>query len=301
MPQKLQFNEYRISISSSNKYYTDILSEQLITSVYLGQYGCIIPFGNEFSIYRKRIDNDDISLCLGLLARFPQQIHSFFGNIMNLCGSKKFLAWNGNDSQDKKTKTMISEIQYELDVMHKFKGKSIISLGKYLDKTKAIISACKTLDLLEFKSGTQLLIRNDLNISHAVGITLDDIQSALNTVNPDTLKHLGVCVHLTYFHANGLYDISKLSGIKQCISDIQTKLSVRPTVFILYDTDTEFGSKRCEPVDLFTGKMWSDVMSNQETIDVIFYILEYCKMNNISIISYSDSDVQIIQYLIDLI
>ena len=116
------------------------ISPTIKASIKEGIYCVQFFMGNPKSYKRQRITEEDIKEVKSLQKRFPINIYSHFPYISNLAGKsqKGGLGWNGNVEVDNKLNLLISEIEYELEVLGKIGKGVVIHPGSYPDRKKGI-------------------------------------------------------------------------------------------------------------------------------------------------------------------
>lgn len=268
------------------------ITDTLVRAIDLGLYACSFSFGKNRNYLDKRIDQTDLNMALGIISRFPTIVFSIIEKY-NLCGTLHSLGWNGNSEVDKKLNRVLEEIGYELEILSKMGGSSIIELGSYIDKSMGLNATAKSLNSIPFKMGFKLLLQNSLDKDYNVGLSLEDLYSVYNKLDSLTKSHVYLALDLSYLYANGLYDFNKKDELKRLFTELETKFPtfVLPLI-ILSDTNTNFGSKKINSVPIGTGSMWN----SEDTLEELLY---ECKKRYTTIITKNRKDLEILRSLID--
>lgn len=267
----------------------DNLTGHLITALDYGLYSFSFSLGTNRNYKRTRVEEDDIYTSLGILMRYPMIVFSFLPSMYNLCGHKNVLAWNGNVAQDKHTAMVLDEIAYELDILSKLKGSSVIELGSYRDKTVGLDTSLQSLNKIQYKMGYRLVIMNSLDSHFRLGTTLQELHSVYSALEAHSKPYIYIGIHIAYLFANGMYDVRYPSEITRLFTDLDTLFpSFVITLVHLTDTKTTFGSKTYDECPIGEGEMWTDVDSMNE-------LLIQCKQRYITVMTKQVQDVEMVR------
>lgn len=262
------------------------LTDTYRDALYLGLYTVLIDLGKSRNMMRKRIDTTDLASAMNLCDRFPLKVYSIIPSYYNLAGSRKFLAWNGNEDQDVKTLFQIQEIEYELYMLSKFNGTCIMELGSYRDRKQGIQSILRSFEKMTFKEKHSLSILNSLNENNAIGTTFEEIHSVISHM--ESQPEVSIAIHT--FFCNGLYDIRLQSEIDRLFKDYFKHFKVNPTVILLSDTQSEYGSKSFMHAPLGEGEIWKD------NIPSLFYLVDKAKQYDIPIQTTTIDDMELLRH-----
>lgn len=258
------------------------LADAIRDAIAFGCYTFSIQLGRSRNFMRRRIDTTDLAESLLILDRFPSKVATIIPDMYNLAGSRKFLAWNGNEDQDAKTLFHIREIEYELYLAGKLDGYSIIELGSSRNKEAGLKSVIHSLSKIGVKERERLCIANSLDQFDALGTTLDRMKTVWNT-------HRGkIAFFLHYLYVNGIYDFRQTSEFDKFLRDVQHTFGQYPFVLFIQDTSSAFASKEFCPTEL--GSVF--------TSDIVWHIIEECADKNILLHFPEQSDMDIIFYSI---
>lgn len=258
------------------------ICDTLWTSVNYGMYATQFFMGNPKGFNRSEISLTDIEECKKILKRFPMHVFTHFPYIANLAGSKDILAWNGNETQDGKTRHVLKGLQYELDVLNNFNEKScgiVIHPGNHTHRQKGITAICESINQLKFPGHVKLLLENSAGQGTSLATTFDEIASIINGVNENKQQHLGVCIDTCHIYAYGTYDLSDVKEIDRMFSDFDEQIGLEKfSLLHLNDSKCVKGSKKDRHACLGTGYIWG------ESMESLIYLLNKCNEFNIPII-----------------
>lgn len=269
--------------------YNDNLADTIMTAIDLGIYTFSFNLGNSRNAMRKRVEMEDLVMCMGLTTRFPMIVFSKIPSMYNLCGGKKILAWNGNDLQDTKTCSILKEIEYELYTLAKVGGSSIIELGAYRDKNGAIESIVKSINNMSFKLGYKLVLINSLDVYFNVGTDLHILQKVYNSISKHSQQYVNIALNIPYLFVNGLYDFRKTSEVHRLFKEFDKLFSNKYLLqaIILTDCSNTFGAKTYDYEMIGCGELWS------KADDALYALIEECQSRNISILTEDPHDMDL--------
>jgi deoxyribonuclease-4 len=231
--------------------------------------------GNPKSYNRTKIDKEDIDKTKKLCERYPMNIFSHFPYIANLSGSKAQLAWEDNKEQDEKTMKVITELEYELNILSNFnKGKNgvVIHPGNYTDRKIGIKTIAKSINKIKFKKDAKLLLENSAGQGTSLATTFEEIKEIYDQVDKDKQKNIGVCIDTAHIYGYGLYDLSKIEEIERLFDDFDRIIGLdKFTLLHLNDSEVPLGSKKDRHACIGTGYIWKE---NKESLIVL---LNKCK------------------------
>ena len=212
--------------------------------------------GNTQSYARSKVSDDDIDKCKQLLDEHKINVFSHFPYISNLCGSVKSLAWENDNEQSKKTRILISHLEYEINTLAKVNGKVVIHVGSYPDKKKGIIAIAKSINKITFSENSMLLIENSAGEGSKIPSTLAEIKELIDLI--EEKNHIGVCIDTCHLFACGDYDIREEKEVDRFFDDFDRIVGMHYLKLIhLNDSQTDFGSKVDRHELLFKGKIWN--------------------------------------------
>jgi len=272
----IELHNRTMNIGSIIKYH-DNLSQLLMEGIEAGYYTIAFDFGCNRNFTRKRIDIEDLEMGMGISTRFPTVVMTILPSMYNLCGNIKFLAWNGNDLQDKRTSAILKEIEYELFTVSKMGGTVVTELGSFRDKKQGMSACIKSINKIKFRLGSKIILINSADEHNNVGITLKDLQQICGGVNSLSSQYIGVGLNLTKLHDNKLYDTTTVHAIQKMFKEYDRMFN-KPLMVILVS-------------NLSDGERWSD--------DSVSELVQECYHRNIPLLTETDEDVYILGYIAD--
>jgi hypothetical protein len=289
----IKLNPKILNTGSRMKFY-DTMSELVLSSIEKGMYAVIteIPRGRNLDI--KRITSPDITTSESLLERYPLLVMSKIPTSYNLCGSSKFLAWKGNEDQDRKTNKILREIEYEMSVLETLGGSVIMELGNYRSRIHGLNASTQSLNNMSFTSKYKMSLINSLDVYDNIGITLKDLYYVYSRLDRYSQPKISISLNLIYLFVNGLYDIRKCEEIDRIFSDFDELFDDKFLLksVILSDNTTSFDSKKYMPECIGNGIVWN-------CPDVLSHLVEVCQKRNISIITELEQDCIMLNEIIN--
>jgi len=271
----------------------DTLVESVCDNIALGSYGIFTTLGSTQSIYRKRLDDTDIQESISLLSRFPMTCFSRLPYTYNLAGDRA-LAWQRNDRVDTVMIRLVEEMQYEVETLNQLGGVSITQVGWFQNHTRGIIAASETLNRLRCKLNHTILLENQLDIRYALGCSFEDLRLVFDTVDSETQKHLGICIHIRNFFSNGLYDIRTEQGQKDLFERYDELFDKNIHAIVLEDSATEWESLTSQSIPLLKGYIWKN------RSDELVSLIQICYNRHIPILTTSVNDFEIVRGIIEM-
>lgn len=250
------------------------ISDTLWTSVNYGMHALQFFMGSQRSFNRANISPDDIIECKKILKRWPLHVFSHFPYTANFAGSIKQLAWDSDETQDRKTMHIIKQLQYELSVLSNFdtlRNGVVIHPGSYPDRKKGMKAIAKSINKIEFTKGSKLLLENSAGEGNKVPATLEELAYIIKHVDKKQLPYVGVCIDTCHLFAVGDYNLSKVSEIDRFFADFERLIGIeRWTLLHLNDSETPRGSHVDLHACLGTGHIWS------ESFDSLIHLMNMC-------------------------
>jgi deoxyribonuclease-4 len=245
-------------------------------SVYYSMNVTQFFLGNPKSFDRHRATKEDIAISKKLLQRFPLHVFSHFPYIANFAGSVKQLAWSGNRQQDVKTNKIISELEYELNVMSNFNGGVVIHPGNYKDRKLGLTTIAKSINKINFTEGSTLLIENAAGKGCSLATTFEEIKEIIDQVDKDKQRFIGVCVDTAHICGYGEYDLSKCSEVERMFEEFDKIIGIEKfTLLHLNDSVVCLGSRKDRHACLGTGHVCG------QSFDSLILLLNTCKKHDI--------------------
>ena len=261
------------------------LSESIEQNLKLGVYTLLVCNTNNNYSMHKQLDDDILTKSSLNLERFPMEIFCQTPKLYNLCGSTKFLAWNGNLYQDQETLEIINSINEDISLFGKVGG-VIISPGYFKHEILGKNSSIKSLNKLKYNkdAGVQVILCNLYpTLKFAIAKSIPDLYSLFSGCSSETRGHLGVGLNLGFYFVNNLYDIGSEEGIVSLFSEYD-ELFEKPMSFVIFE-DYCFNTQRSCCLGSGDIKYTSGAVST---------ILDYCYYKHIPIITHCSEDIDFI-------
>ena len=278
----IHFNETNIV---GHSIYEEDMSFCILQAIIEGVYVLHIPNISKVIDYYQPVGEN---ICVTLLNRYPLKIFSHFP--CNLCGSRQFLAWNGNRSQDEESVDLIRNLNLTLDSLTKFNAYIITEIGCNKDKSNGLRIAAITIEKIDIPSTSTILLQNSLNIRDNVSYTFDDINVVYRALSPEVQERIGFCINIPFLFCNGLYTMNDSIML---IHDFFNILGVFPTVIIIGDSSTEHGSNRHSSCAIGHGNMWNDLNN-------LYDLVMFCQNNDIYILTDTEENYKILNKITQL-
>tara|TARA_B100000401_G_scaffold438316_1_gene386374 strand:- start:1829 stop:2713 length:885 start_codon:yes stop_codon:yes gene_type:complete len=247
-----------------------------------GMYAFQVFMGNPKSFNRSVISKEDIDKAKKLLERFPTFVFTHSPYLYNLAGSKDILAWNGDTDQDNKTLNVIKSLEYELNIVSNFniKGNGVIlHPGNHIDRHKGLLTIAKSISMINFDENAKLLLENTAGQGTSLGTTFKELKTIYDNVVSEKQKYIGICVDTAHIFGYGEYDISKVSEVERMFTEFTDLFDISMLKLIhLNDSKVPLKSRKDRHELIGEGLIWG------KNMDSLFYLLEYCKVNNIPLV-----------------
>ena len=278
-------------IGSHSKFSKSIYNT-LKESIEYGMTSTQFFLGNPKTLNRHRVEHEDITKCLKIIKRFPLNVFSHFPYLSNLVGSVKQLAWEGDNEQDDKTKKLITELEYELDILSKLKTKNnivgtVIHPGNFKDRNVGIKNIAKNINKIKFSKNSKLLLENAAGQGCSLATTFKEIKEIIDNIDNNKQKHIGVCVDTAHIFGYGEYDISKTSEVLRMFKEFDEIIGKEKfTLLHLNDSKVPLGSRKDNHELIGKGFIWG------ESLDSLFVLLNECKKRDIpAILETNNTDM----------
>ncbi len=221
---------------------------------------CQFFLGNPKSFTRTAILDTDLQHAHCIQDRFNIKSFTHAPYIYNLCGSKSSLCWNGDSHQDQKTIQVIKNLEYEMDIIGKLGGATVIHPGCYPDRKVGIETIVKTLDRINFKPHYQLLLENCAGQGDTLGATIGELRQMLNTKN---YKNVGICIDTAHLWGVGEYDISTIEGVEKLFTALDKEECLSKMKLLhLNDSKVQYGARKDLHELIGKGNIWSQDQSS---------------------------------------
>lgn len=277
----IRFNDIKAGAHLSFKKN---IYDTVISSIKNGMYCCQFFMGNPKGYKRQIIKESDINNVKDILEKFNMDIFSHFPYIANLNGLKSQLSWCGSTEVDEKLLYVISQLEYELEVLSKFKNKNntcgvVIHPGCYKDTELGLKTVAKTINKINFPKKSLLLLENCAGEGVKLCKNFKEIKIILDNIDKNNIKNVGVCVDTAHIWGQGDYDLREIKEIDRMFKDFNEIIGIEKFKLLhLNDSKVKFGSKKDRHELLEKGEIWKN--NNKSLI----YLIKKCKENEIPII-----------------
>jgi deoxyribonuclease IV len=265
--------------------FSKSIYNMLKLSIFYGMNTTQFFMGNPKSFRRHQVKEEDLEKSLNLCKRFPMNVFSHFPYISNLAGSVNQLAWEGDLLQDAKTTKVITSLEYELNVLAKFTGRSgvVIHPGNYKDRKVGISKIAETINKIMFTEGSKLILENSAGKGCSLATTFQEIKEIIDQVDDKKQKYIGVCVDTAHICGYGEYDLKLSKEVIRMFKDFDRIIGLdKFTLLHLNDSVVPLGSRKDQHACLGTGHIWS------ESFDSLVLLLDTCKKYNIPTVLETD-------------
>jgi len=268
--------------------FTGKIKDTIWTSVNQGMYTTQFFMGNPQSFDRAKISFNDIVETKKILNKYPMHVFSHFPYVANLAGSVASLAWNGDDSQDRKTTHVLKSLEYELSILSNFnslRNGVVIHPGSFKNREQGLKTISKSINKINFTSDAKLILENASGQGSALGTTFQELKTIIDGVEESKTKNIGVCIDTCHIFAYGDYDLSKITEIDRMFTEFDNIIGLdRLTLLHLNDSQTKFNGKLDRHACLGKGCIWENNFSSLK------YLLNKCKSLNIPAVLETHSD-----------
>ena len=268
--------------AGSHMSFCKSISATLMSARDMGMYAVQFFLGSPKSYKRHRVDPEDVLLAQQTVRRFPMHVFSHAPYLYNLAGSKKSLAWDGDQVQDRKTLNMLKELQYELSILSNFDTKRngvIVHPGNYTDRKLGLAAIAKSINKLEFAENSKLLLENAAGQGTSLCTSFREIREIIDQVDGKNRSHVGVCVDTAHIHGVGEYNLSKCEEVDRMFLEFDQTIGLeRFTLLHLNDSEVELGSRKDRHALLGTGYIWRNDFSS------LVFLLSKCREHGIPVV-----------------
>lgn len=239
--------------------------ETILAGIEYGMYSIQFFLGNPQSFTRRSIDNEDVDKCKALLKRFPTDVFSHAPYIINLAGSSET-----NDCS--KIGLCISALEHELDVICRIGGKGVVlHPGVSKNRSKGIEMVAKSISLIRFKEGQQLLLEVMAGQGNSLGTTFEELREIYDQIDEEKKKYVSFCIDTAHIWGKGLYELDTVSEVDRMFHDMDRILG-KEKISLIHFNDSGVGCGSC--IDRHSligeGKIWS----SNESKDAMMRLLE---------------------------
>lgn len=257
--------------------FCGVISLTISQAIRYGMYTVQFFMGNNKTAWkRSEISQEDISMSLEFLSRFPLNVFTHYPYCANLAGNINTLAWSGDPSVDGKLKGVIKALEYELGIMAKLslmkRTGVVIHPGSFPDRTLGHEAVAKTINNINFPEDSVLLLENCAGEGNKLCKTFEEIKYVFDRILKEKKKNVKVCVDTAHIWGQGDYDLRQISEIDRMFTDFDRILGIE-NFYLLHLNDSEvcIGSKRDAHARLGYGHIWG------ESFAPLIYLLNKCK------------------------
>jgi len=264
------------------------LSHSLQFAAANGMGSCQVFMGDQISLSRAKIGTKDILECQKIQKRFPIHFFSHFPFTASLCGSVNELAWNGNETQDRKTSFMLNQLEYELDVFANFSLKNcsggvVIHPGCNSDTGGGLSSIAKSINRIKFTPHGKLILENSAGEGRKLCKNFEELSAIFAKIDPQQREHVGVCIDTAHIHGQGDFDLSNTNGVDDMFSAFQNLIGFDHLSLVhLNDSEVKIGSKKDRHACLTTGEIW------RKRDNALRHLIERCTLLNTPMVMETD-------------
>ena len=252
------------------------MTKTLEKAISLGMSSCQFFIGNPKSFSRTQVSTQDLESSKKLQNRFNLECFSHAPYIYNLCGSKSCLSWNGDEFQNRKTWTVIQNLEYEMDIMGQLGGSVVVHPGCYSNRSIGIETIVKTLDNINFQPHYQLLLENCAGQGDTLASTFKEISRMLSTKNN---KNIGVCIDTAHIWGVGDYDLFTIQGVDKLFTDFDKEVGIPKMKLVhLNDSKILIGTRKDKHERIGKGQIWN------KSTESLKYLLDRLDKHNIPFI-----------------
>jgi len=278
---KLKLYELRIG---SHLPFRKNIYDTIICAIKNGMYCCQFFLGNPKGYKRQIITEKDINNVRDILNNFNMDVFTHFPYIANLNGLKAQLAWDGDKQVDDKLTYILSQLEYELDIVSKFKNNRnicgvVIHPGCYAETNIGLKTVAKTINKINFPKNSLLLLENCAGEGVKLCKNFKEIKTLLDNIDKNKIKNIGVCVDTAHIWGKGDYDLRHVEDIDRMFKDFDKIIGIEFFKLLhLNDSKVQLGSKKDRHELLEKGEIWK--YNNKSLV----YLIKKCKEYKIPII-----------------
>lgn len=241
--------------------------------------------GNPKSFHRHRITEDDLCNCKKFLSNDSCiNVFSHYPYTSSLVGSVANLAWDGNHEQDKKTSLIISELEYEINILSQIcdnnvKNGVVIHPGSYKNRIQGLETIAKSINKINFEPNGTLLLENSAGEGTKLPKDFHEMSKIFENIDVSKKSNVKCCIDTAHIWGSGIYELNKKDGIDKMFHDFDRLIGIENFGLLhLNDSMVDFGSKKDRHECLGYGHIW------KEDNESLKYLLVKCKESNIPVI-----------------
>ena len=224
---------------------------------------------------------DDVIRAQELLELYPVNIFTHYPYTSSLVGSVASLAWNGDEEQDKKTTSILKELEYEVNAISKISQVSgvVIHPGSFKNRTEGLQAISKSINKIKFEGNSKLLLENSAGEGSKLPRDFKELATIFEGIDHIHKENVGCCIDTAHIWGSGIYDLSKCDEIDKMFYEFDKHIGLhRFSLLHLNDSAVKFGTKKDRHACLCQGCIW------EEDDASLKYLITKCGENNIPII-----------------
>jgi apurinic endonuclease APN1 len=265
--------------------FHDSISNTILKGVKSGMHTIQFFMGDPKNAWqRDKISDQDIENSRKIIDRFPMNVFTHYSLCANLAGQSSIggLAWNGNQPIDRKLRSMMKALEYELGIIAKFSQKRsgvVIHPGSYPNRKEGHEAVAKTLNRINFPMNSVLLLENCAGEGNKLCRTFEEIKGVMDLVEPEKKPNIKICVDTAHIWGQGDYNLQKVSEVDRMFADFDRLLGIDNFYLLhLNDSKVPLGSKKDLHACLGDGCIW------ENSFESLIHLLNKCKENNIPMV-----------------
>lgn len=272
--------------------YNGKISDVVLMGIKHGMYTIQFFMGDPKEAWKRdKIMDSDIELSKNLMNKFPINFFSHFPFCANLAGkaTKGSLAWNGDVTIDNKVRGMLKALEYELDIVSKFKtstnkGGVIIHPGSNVNRELGHWKVSETINKINFpNSDSYLLLENCAGEGNKLCRTISELALVLNNIEEKKVANVKVCIDTAHLWGQGDYNLSLVEEIDRLFEEFDSEIGLENLHLIhLNDAGVPLGAKRDVHACLGQGHIW------KENFDSLHHLLTKCTEYQIPLVLETD-------------
>jgi len=265
--------------------FHDSISDTILKGVRSGMHTIQFFMGDPKNAWqRDKISDQDIENSRKIIDRFPMNVFTHYSLCANLAGQSSIggLAWNGNQSIDRKLRSMMKALEYELEIIAKLSQKRsgvVIHPGSYPNRKEGHEAVAKTLNRINFPMNSVLLLENCAGEGNKLCRTFEEIKGVMDLVDPEKKANIKICVDTAHIWGQGDYNLQKVSEVDRMFADFDRLLGIDNFYLLhLNDSKVPLGSKKDLHACLGDGCIW------ENSFESLIHLLNKCKENKIPMV-----------------
>ena len=237
--------------------------------------------GNPKSFTRQRLSETDILECNKCSKTNQLNVFSHYPYTSSLLGSVATLAWDGNEEQDRKTKLILSELEFELNTLSKISDVNgvVIHPGSYKNRIQGLETIAKSINTINFDENATLLLENSAGEGTKLPKDLKEMAKIFENIDSSKKNNVKCCIDTAHIWGSGIYNLQQKDEIDKLFHDFDKEIGLDKFGLLhLNDSAVPFKSKKDRHECLCNGYIW------KEDAESLKYLITKCGENNIPIV-----------------